>query len=58
MTNTQKAIKKLNEKFNSLHNQLLCKGEYDLAFKLSEVYWRVQAHTFKEGIDFMKKINK
>ena len=57
MTETQKEIKILNEKFNSLHHQLVCKGEYDLAFKLSDVYWQVQAANFKEGIEFMEKLH-
>ena len=57
MTQTQKTIKTLNEEFNSLHIQLLCKGESDLADKLSEVYWRVQAANYKEGVEFMKKLH-
>lgn len=57
MTNTQKAIKKLNDEFNSLHTQLIQKGEYDFANSISEVYWRVQAANYKEGVEFMKKLH-
>ena len=58
MTQAQKTIETLNDEFNSLHHQLVCKGEYDLAGNISRVYWRVQASTFREGIEFMKKLHK
>jgi len=58
MVEIKKKIETLNEKFNSLHTQLICKGECDLADKLSEVYWQVQAANYKEGIEFMKELNK
>ena len=51
-----KEIKKLNKTFNLLHDELLSKGEYDLARKLSDVYWGTQIANFKDGINKAKEI--
>ena len=54
----QKQLDKLNNEFTTLHNELLALKHYDIALKLSKVYYEAQTLNHSSGINFMKNLYK
>ena len=57
-TKARKEINELNEQFRKLHRELLENKMFDVADKLSSVYYKVQGLNYGDGIDFITELNK
>ena len=57
-TKARKEINELNEQFRKLHRELLENKMFDVADKLSSVYYKVQGLNYRDGIDFITELNK
>jgi len=57
-TKARKEINELNEQFRKLHRELLENKMFDVADKLSSVYYKVQGLNYVDGIDFITELNK
>lgn len=59
MTLEQKnKLDNLNLSFDEIHKELIDKKEYNLASKLSKVYYEAQSINYVAGVDFIKNIYK
>jgi len=54
----RKEINDLNEQYRKLHLELLENKMFDIANKLSSIYYKVQGLNYKDGMDFINELYK
>jgi len=57
-TKARKEINELNEQYKKLHRELLENKMFDIANKLSSIYYKVQGLNYSDGMEFITELNK